>query len=454
MKVVFVHLDWGIGGAEQLMLQLALASKDHQVELLTTRCDPDHCFAHLRNHPPHVYGAWIPDSFLGRFQVVFSTLRLLYLSFIVVHSHEFRDADLIVTDVLPTHLWILRYFTKSALLFYCHFPDRLLIRKNHADSSVFFRSYRYIMDSLESISMDLADTVAVNSKFTQKIVRESFPHLSRRVLPVLYPALEDQVEQSHKRERLIVSLNRFERKKNLGMLIEAVKYLRETYHDFQIPRIIIAGGYDSRNIENVEHRAELGNLVKSYGLSSYIQFEHSISDHRRHELLTKATAVVYTPDREHFGIVPVEAMAAGTPVVCCRSGGPKETVLDGTTGYLCDPPTDKTFGEALKILIGDPALVERMGAEAKKHAKTTFGMERLKKEWKEFVTTAVDKGKKRVAERGGFNVCHGLVFVVEAAFALLVCLGLTLLFQRTGILHEDESLLAGTKKLLGVGDEL
>jgi glycosyltransferase involved in cell wall biosynthesis len=56
---------------------------------------------------------------------------------------------------------------------------------------------------------------------------------------------------------------------------------------------------------------------------------------------------LYTPDREHFGIVPIEAMNAGTPAICVASGGPLETVLHGLTGFLCQQ-TAMEFGEAMK----------------------------------------------------------------------------------------------------------
>lgn len=87
-------------------------------------------------------------------------------------------------------------------------------------------------------------------------------------------------------------------------------------------------------------------------------FRVSISSAERTALLNKATGLesslsaipwnrflnvktrmllglLYTPDREHFGIVPLEAMYQQCPVIAVNSGGPKETILHGLTGYLC-----------------------------------------------------------------------------------------------------------------------
>jgi alpha-1,3/alpha-1,6-mannosyltransferase len=56
---------------------------------------------------------------------------------------------------------------------------------------------------------------------------------------------------------------------------------------------------------------------------------------------------------EHFGMVPLEAMAAQRPVVACASGGPVESIVDGVTGYLC-PPMPGAFADAAARLLQDP----------------------------------------------------------------------------------------------------
>jgi alpha-1,3/alpha-1,6-mannosyltransferase len=504
-KIVFIHLDWGIGGAEQLMLQLAMASKTYhhdgdanddatttdtpsttpttEIQLVTTRCDVDHCFAILRDRPCpflQLYGTWIPSHIYGRGQVVLSTIRLLYLAMMVSKLPALRDADLIVTDVLPAPLFLLRYYTDAALLFYCHFPDRLLVRQREPEPPekgtegtkkgrrwLLRTIYRSVMDQLESMGIDLADTIVVNSNFTKAIARDSFPQLASRSLTVLYPALEGPEEpvvptttaqrQRQRQHGLLVSLNRFERKKNLRLLLDAVQYLRNTYPNANYLtqlQVIIAGGYDPRNMENVQHRIELGQLVVQYGLTEMVSFEHSISDARRTELLSIATAVIYTPDKEHFGIVPVEAMAAGTPVLACRSGGPMETIVDGVTGYLCDPTSAITsFGEAMRTLLENPDLVERMGQAGRHHAIATFGIKRFQTEWHKLVRETIATGRHRVVQKqrstgSSYRLVHGLALLYEP---IMCCVALWVLYRLLlyyGVLEDHEHLFQGLKRHL------
>jgi alpha-1,3/alpha-1,6-mannosyltransferase len=65
-------------------------------------------------------------------------------------------------------------------------------------------------------------------------------------------------------------------------------------------------------------------------------------------LLSAATLLVYTPSQEHFGIVPVEAMYAGLPVLAASSGGPLETIVDGKTGWLRDGKAISQWTEVME----------------------------------------------------------------------------------------------------------
>lgn len=69
-------------------------------------------------------------------------------------------------------------------------------------------------------------------------------------------------------------------------------------------------------------------------------FLPSISSEEKADLLARCLCVLYTPEDEHFGIVPLEAMVAGKPVLACNSGGPVESIVDGVTGFLCAPDAE------------------------------------------------------------------------------------------------------------------
>lgn len=81
-----------------------------------------------------------------------------------------------------------------------------------------------------------------------------------------------------------------------------------------------------------------------------VVFLRSVPDNHKTLLLSACTAVLYTPQHEHFGIVPLEAMAWGKAVVACDSGGPKESVISGRTGLLCEP-TPGAFADAMRQLM-------------------------------------------------------------------------------------------------------
>lgn len=138
--------------------------------------------------------------------------------------------------------------------------------------------------------------------------------------------------------------------------------------------MIIAGGYDSRITENIEHHKELAALAESLHVADRVVFKFSISNEERIQLLSKATALLYTPENEHFGIVPVEGMYMRVPVVVCNSGGPKESVVDEFTGFRL--PTDaKLWAQKLAWLVDNPKQAKEMGDNGRHRAISCFGLQ-------------------------------------------------------------------------------
>ena len=299
--------------------------------------------------------------------------------------------------------------------------------------------------------MGLADLLVVNSNFTQTQIERVFPSLRDKPMRVLYPALSlhDNNATPRRMEKTatspIVSLNRYERKKNIQLLLQAYALLKqECGKKKSLPPLIVAGGYDIRNVENVEYMGELQTLASR--LEIPVTFLQSIPDDTRQQLLTEALCVAYTPHLEHFGIVPLESMAAGTPVVAVNSGGPRETVIDGVTGFLCDATPD-SFCRALQTFAEDPALATRMGTAGRNHVVAQFSQERFQQQWIALVQQAVHKGRQRRRTQT-YVVCKALLYVLEAMVALLCVLLLTHALRATGVMEADAHIVGSIKRAL------
>ena len=372
LRICFLHPDLGIGGAENLIVNAAcvLQSHGHTIHIYTSHHDVNHCFEETREDGPlskciTVYGDWLPRNIAGRGYAFCAWVRMLFVTLAVLYNEPYTDVFFL--DQISIPIPILKCITGIPILFYCHFPDRLLCT---ARSTFWKKLYRMPLDYLEESSTAAASLILVNSTFTANIVKETFPSLSNQTLHVLYPPVnvqemntnidaikQDEIEDN---EVIFVSLNRYERKKNIALAITSFAHLKNQMtlvRNCCTVRLIIAGGYDAQNDENIAHYKELEKLVEEHDVDGHVEFLRSISNDEKVSLILKATAIVYTPSNEHFGIVPVEAMCAGTPVIAVNSGGPKESIVHGCTGYLCEP-TAEAFATAMSTLLEMP-LAER-----------------------------------------------------------------------------------------------
>ena len=136
----------------------------------------------------------------------------------------------------------------------------------------------------------------------------------------------------------------------------------------------MAGGYDERVTENKEHYEELCNLVAERKLENHVTFLRSFSDDQKRTLLHHSSCLLYTPDREHFGIVPIEAMYMKCPVIAVSSGGPLETVVVEQTGFLCSP-TAADFASAMERIVDDKGLSKVMGESGNRHVTEKFSFD-------------------------------------------------------------------------------
>jgi len=380
---------------------VGLQNRGHRVIIFTNHCDPQHCFDEARNGTLDVRvrgNSVIPPSIFSRFSILCAILRQLHLILAIWVSGELSKLhpSAFIVDQLSACLPILRIiWPEIRIFFYCHFPDLLLVKGR---SQWWKQAYRKPFDWIEQWSMGFADAIAVNSGFTKGVVSKTWPLLAQtKQLDVVYPCVDvkeerPSVEQDDglmwKDSNIILSINRFEAKKDVGLAIRAFAGLGR--HGREGVRLVVAGGYDHRVQDNVVYHQDLIILANSLGLKNAttanivtalrvpddveVLFLLSVPSPLKDALLRSARLLVYTPSNEHFGIVPLEAMLVGTPVLAANTGGPLETVIDGKTGWLCDPDDVEQWTNVMNNVLHRLSKndLEIIGEAGKQRVRTEF----------------------------------------------------------------------------------
>jgi alpha-1,3/alpha-1,6-mannosyltransferase len=165
VRVTFLHPDLGIGGAERLIIDAALAlkSKRHEVHIVTAHYDKNHCFTETSDGQISVtaVGDWLPRSMAGRCFALCATIRMFYAAIYLALVSRLNP-DVIICDQVSNAIPLLKMLCKAKIIFYCHFPDQLLTQRTTLLKSI----YRKPLDTMEEVTTGMADLVLVNSNFT------------------------------------------------------------------------------------------------------------------------------------------------------------------------------------------------------------------------------------------------------------------------------------------------
>ncbi|KAA1098211.1 Alpha-1,3-mannosyltransferase-like protein [Puccinia graminis f. sp. tritici] len=206
LRIAFIHPDLGIGGAERLVVDAAigLSRLGHSVKIYTSSHQPERAFIETTDGTIDVKllgNNLFPRSIKNRFITICAILRQLHLTFNLIVSRLFSDedsADLYFVDQLSASIPLLRYATRTRVLFYCHFPDLLLSPVNINSNSFGTKgwilsklksTYRIPLDWLEEYTTANADTILVNSHFTAEVFGRTMTSIKKKP-QVVYPGVD------------------------------------------------------------------------------------------------------------------------------------------------------------------------------------------------------------------------------------------------------------------------
>jgi glycosyltransferase involved in cell wall biosynthesis len=153
-------------------------------------------------------------------------------------------------------------------------------------------------------------------------------------------------------------------------LLEAVSALSREGHDLHL---LMVGGEAHGFSAGFE--SHLRSRVDALGMRDRATMTGHVEDVTPH--LAAMDLLVNASDREPFGIVLLEAMAQGVPVLAVADAGPREIVVPGESGLLVPSSRSEALAEALRPLLGDPDLRRRLGAGGRERVRECFTAERM-----------------------------------------------------------------------------
>lgn len=345
MLIVLIHPELWNGGADRCAVGMIrhFLKSGHRVVWYTSWTDKywnkdEFKGVEIReqNLPLHP-GDWLTENIAIAWQLIFSDL----------------NPDLLVVDHSASCVPMLKWrFPNAKILFYCHFPQQLVTPSRF----FLYRWYANLIGFVEDFLFSGVDTIMVNSNFTKENFVRVMPEIEAEKLMVVYPPCDvDAVgigeraigrkERPPNDRYTFLSLNRFWPEKKLHIIVEAAVNLKKRGRH---PRILLAGSVMPSIPESRIYYGFLREKVKEWEVSDLVEFVPSPTESEKFALYRECDSVLYTPENEHFGIVPIEALEQRRPVIVCNSGGPAETVIEDVTGTKISYPDGNLLADAME----------------------------------------------------------------------------------------------------------
>jgi len=178
------------------------------------------------------------------------------------------------------------------------------------------------------------------------------------------------------RSHRILSVGRLVPRKGVDLVIRALPLLREAGFD-DVELLIVGGGGGAADMGADPEARRLTELARELGVDQQVTLRGQVPREIMPGILRSADAVVCTPWYEPFGIVPLEAMACGVPVVAAAVGGLTDTVVDRATGLHVPPRDPAAIAGAVAELLADPGLRSELGRAGRQRARSRYSWDRV-----------------------------------------------------------------------------
>lgn len=187
--------------------------------------------------------------------------------------------------------------------------------------------------------------------------------------------------------KVVLYVGRFDRRKGIETLVRAVSRSAVPKADL---KLIIGGGWRAGESDGKE-RDRIGSIVEELGLSEITSFPGTLSRDLLPAYYAAADVCVVPSHYEPFGLVAIEAMACGTPVIASDVGGLKYTVVPEETGLLAPPKNEAAFADAIDRLLLDSVWCQQLGHTARKRVETYFSWDGIASQLSQLYTQLLEQ---------------------------------------------------------------
>jgi glycosyltransferase involved in cell wall biosynthesis len=322
---------------------------------------------------PEATGVAVTDELVGRFpgaSILSAGLRLVHrVRPHILHTHLMK-ADMVGGALARLGAVPILVSTKHNEDRHLRFPPMALVARGVAS-----QADRVVVIS-GAVSRFIERTMGLSGERTRRILY-GYPVNGRPIRGVR----DDVIAELglHRSAHIVTMVGRLTRQKGIEDLLHAASFLRDAVPD---ARFLILG--------QGELRVRLRRTVANLDLRENVRFLGFRRDVPR--ILAASDLMVLPSHWEGFGLVLLEAMAQGIPVVGTRVGAIPEVVADGETGLLVPPHDAETLATAILRMLTYPAIAREMGRAGRRRLEEHFHIERA-------VTEHIELYEELLAER-------------------------------------------------------
>jgi D-inositol-3-phosphate glycosyltransferase len=299
-------------------------------------------------------------------------------------------------DVVHAHYWMSGWAARAALP-----PRAPLIQTFHALGCVKRRhqgeadSSPVERDAVErSLVADADAVIATCRDEVEELVALGGSKARIAVVPCGVDALFRPRGPRHVvarcRRHRVVCVSRMVPRKGIGELVCALALIPDDVE------LIVAGGPPLVKVDGDPEIRRLRGIAEHRGVADRCRFVGALDRHEVAALLRSADVVACTPWYEPFGIVPVEAMACGVPVVGTTVGGLLDTIEHGVNGLLVPPRCPDEIAAAISALLEDPQRRRAFALAGARRADRLFRWPAIARAVLDVYSSAVDTSRPRV----------------------------------------------------------